>query len=102
MENQGQELVEAKNYMESKVKLAEALQRLQANPDWQLVIDTHFIKDWALTQINNVGAYNQDQRRGYLEQAMARGIFNQEMYDIIEDGRMAKDALNEINQDLKG
>jgi hypothetical protein len=99
MENQGQELVEAKNFMNHKIELAEALQRLQANPDWQLVIDTHFIKDWALTQINNVGVYNQDQRRGYLEQAMARGIFNQEMHDIIEDGRMAKQALAEIKNE---
>jgi hypothetical protein len=102
MENQGQELVEAKGYLEKQVALAEALQRLQHNPDWKLLIEDVYVRDWALTQINNLAVYNQDQRRGYLEQAMARSVFNQFIYEISEGGKMAKEGLAEIKQELEG
>jgi hypothetical protein len=102
MKDQSQELVEAMDYVDKKIAVAEALQRLMNNPDWQLVIDEVFVKNWALTQINNLAVYNQEQRRGYLEQAMARGVFNQFIYETVEDGKIAKTQKSELQQEMEG
>jgi len=101
MENQSQELAEAMSYVDKQIEIAEALQRLRHNKDWQLLIEQVFIRDWALTQINNLAVYNQDQRRGYLEQAMARGIFNQFLHEVEEGGKMAKEAKAEIKKEME-
>ena len=101
MKDQSQEQVEALNYLEKQVELAEALQRLRQNKDWQFLIEQVYVRDWALTQIENLAVYNQDQRRGYLEQAMARGIFNQFLYEIEEQGKIAKEAKAEIKKDME-
>ena len=96
MENQEVDLAQAMQFVDAKIALAEAMQRLEKNPDFDLLFIKGFVEDWALTQIANVGVYNADQRRGYLEQSIARGTFSQYCYDIVEDGRSAKMARPEI------
>lgn len=102
MDNQELDLAKAIEFAEKQVELAEAVQRLQSNPDWQLIIDKRYMDDWARTQVRNVGQYNQDQRRGFLEQAMARGIFDDFIYGVVEDGKAAKAALPELKAELEG
>ena len=96
MENQEVELAKAIEFAEKQVELAEALQRLQSNPDWQLVIEKRYFDDWAKTQVRNVGQYGPEQRKGFLEQAISRGHFDDYLYGIIQDGQVAKDTLPEL------
>ena len=99
MENQDVELAAALDFVDSQIELAEALQRLKNNPDFKLVFEKRFVNDWALTQIANVGMYNMEARKGYLEQAIARGIFSAFMYEIEEDGKKAVEARRELSKE---
>jgi len=94
-----EELAQAIASAERAVELAQAVNRLKQNEDFMKVFHQKFIVDWALTQMNLVGTMNMDQRRGYLEQAMARGVFTDFVDDISESGRMAIDALSELKED---
>ena len=102
MDNQEIDLAKAIEFAEKQVELAEAVQRLQNNPDWQLVIDKRYMDDWAKTQVRNVGQYGPEQRKGFLEQAISRGHFDDFIYGIIQDGMAAKEALPELKKEYEG
>ena len=87
-------------FAQKKKEVAEALKRLRATEDWKLIIEKGYFEDWALTQIRNVGGYNQDQRRGYLEQSIARGILDDYLYAIEEEGKMASDVIPQLKEEL--
>ena len=101
MDNQVNEAVQAIEFANAKVDLAKALQRLKDNPDWKLVIEKGYFDNWALTQIRNVGSYNAEQTKGYLEQAKARGILDDYLYTVEQEGNMAKDALPELHKEIE-
>ena len=100
MEEQVTDLAKAIEFAEKQVGLAEAVQRLQSNPDWQLVIEKRYFDDWAKTQVRNIGSYNMEQRKGYLEQAIARGILDDFIWHILEDGKAAKEALPSLKEEM--
>jgi len=100
MENQEVDLAKALEFVEAQVLLAEAMQRLKSNPDFQLVFEKKYVTDWSLTQTANFSRYNPEQRKGYMEQLIARSIFSDYVYEIEEDGRAAKAARAEIRADI--
>jgi len=106
MENQEVDLAKALEFVEAQIALAEAIQRLKNNPDFKLVFEKRYVTDWSLTQTANFSSYNPEQRKGYMEQLLARSIFSDYIYEIEEDGRTAKDARveirNELDEMLKG
>ena len=97
--NGQEELAQAINAAERSVAFGQAVNRLKQNEDFMLVFHQKFIVDWALTQMSLVGTMTMEQRRGYLEQAMARGVFTDFIDDVSESGRMATLALSELKEE---
>ena len=97
--NGQEELAQAIASAERAVDLAQAVNRLKQNKDFMDVFHQKFVVDWALTQMSLVGTMSMDQRRGYVEQAMARGVFTDFIDDITESGRMALDGLAELKDE---
>jgi hypothetical protein len=93
MNDEVNEAAKALEFAHAKVDIAKALQRLRNSSDWKLVVEKGYFDDWALTQIRNVGGYGPEQLKGYVEQAKARGIFDDYLYNIEQEGSMAKEAL---------
>jgi hypothetical protein len=81
------------------VRLAEAAQRLLENDDFQLIFEKLFYEDWLLTQGANFHLYDMETRKRFLEQLSARSIVKTLMSDVIEQGRQAKDVLNEMENE---
>ena len=78
---------------------ARAMLRLYDNEDFKLLIENGFIKDWAITQTNNVATYQPERRVRVIENMLARSIFKQYCEDIIEKGRIAIDTLRQIEEE---
>ena len=97
--NEQEQLAQAVAIAEQSVELAHAVNRLKTNEDFILVFQQRYVIDWALTQMGNIGTMNMDQRRNYLEQAMARGVFTDYIDDIVEGGRMAVEGLAEMKDE---
>ena len=91
--------IESVEYLEKQVELAKAMQRLQSNVDFQKVFDEKFVKDWAITQTYNMSVYNQQSRVGVIENMVARSIFSQFCDQLIEDGKIAVDTLQQIKEE---
>ena len=91
--------IESVEYLEKQVELAKAMQRLQSNTDFQKVFDEKFVKDWAITQTYNMSVYNQQSRVGVIENMVARSIFSQFCDQLIEDGKIAVDTLQQIKEE---
>jgi hypothetical protein len=81
------------------IELAEAVQRLMANEDFNLIFEEVFFKDWLLTQGANFHLYDMDTRRRLMEQLGARSIVKTFLYDILDSGRQAKDFLAQAEKD---
>ena len=80
------------------VSIAEAAQRLMENEDFETVFEELFYKDWLLTQGANFHLYDNDTRRRFLEHLSARSIVKTFLYDIIEQGKQAKDFLTTLEK----
>jgi hypothetical protein len=91
--------IESVDYLDKQVELAKAMKRLQSNADFQMIFDDKFIKDWAITQTYNMSVYNQQSRVGVVENMVARSIFSQFCDQIIEDGMIAVDTLQQIKEE---
>ena len=79
--------------------LAEAMIRLQANPDFVKVFKEKFVKDFMLTQVYNLAAYNQQSRVQVHEQMIARSVFERFQDELLEDGKMAIEGLAELKSE---
>ena len=78
------------------IRFAEAMKRLQSNPDFKLVFEEKYVKDYLLTQGYNLAAYNRDSRALVHEQMVARSIFQRFIDEVIEDGKLAVDNKAEL------
>ena len=101
MEAPQQTLEEAQAVVAKDIKLAEALKRLQANPDFKLIYGTegNFIKDYTMTQLYNLAGYQSQSRVMVHEHLIARSIFMQHQDTILEDGRVAVQTKAELAAD---
>jgi len=81
---------------------ARAMLRLQENEDFKLLFENGFIKDWAVTQTNNMSVYHPERRVRVMENMLARSIFKQYCEDIIDKGRSAIETLKQIEEDNFG
>jgi len=96
--NSEEEAIQSLQKLESN---ARAMLRLYENEDFKLLFENGFIKDWAVTQTNNIAVYQPERRVRVMEQMLGRSIFKQYCEDIIEKGRMAKDTLRQIEEEEK-
>lgn len=81
------------------VKVADALKRLEANPDFQLVITKSFLVDLALSKIPQLTAENLERRNQLNLELFAIGYFENYLANIASDGVSAKLALDGISED---
>jgi phosphoribosylamine-glycine ligase len=63
------------------------------NEDFNLVFEETFYKDWLLTQGANFHLYDMETRKRFIEQLSARSIVKTLIYDILEQGKQAKEFL---------
>lgn len=93
-----QTLEEQQAIIEKDIKLAEALKRLKANPDFELIYGSegNFIKDYAMTQLYNLAGYTSQSRVMVHEHFVARSIFLQHQDSVLEEGRMSIDKRAEL------
>jgi len=93
MQEQGPTLtLEEQNEQDTnRINLAADLESLMANPAFTRVFTEKFVKDYTLTQQYNLPNYTRESRAMVFEQMGARGIFQNFLDEIIEDGKMAKD-----------
>lgn len=96
-----EDLASAIDNAQSHVDLGMAMKRLQENPDFKLVFESKFMDNWSGTQIRNCSVYDAEQRKGVLEQMVARSIHFQFIQEILEYGRAAKDVITELQEDEK-
>lgn len=87
---------EAIDKLQKQKDLASAMGRLLENPDYQMVIEEYFIKDYTLTAMANLAVFSDMQRMNAFEQMTARSIFKDKTDDIIQIGMAAADGLNQI------
>jgi hypothetical protein len=78
------------------IAIAEAMTRLKSNPDFKMVFEEKFVKDYMLTQGYNMSAYGMDSRKIVLEHMMSRSIFQRFIDEIIEDGNLAVENIKEL------
>jgi len=71
------------------VELAEAMVRLQKNPDFIKVFNEKFVKDFALTQQYNLAVFDPQTRGRVYEGMTARSHFQRFQDEIIEEGNKA-------------
>jgi len=71
------------------VALAEAMVRLQKNPDFIKVFNEKFVKDFALTQQYNLAVFDPQTRGRVYEGMTARSHFQRFQDEIIEEGNKA-------------
>ena len=81
------------------VDLAHAVQRLQQNKDWKLIIDEGFFQAFAVTNIYNSWSFDTQARGRFLEKTISRGHLDKYLMDILEDGRSAMDSLREEQEE---
>jgi len=71
------------------VELAEAMVRLQKNPDFIKVFTEKFVKDFALTQQYNLAVFDPQTRGRVYEGMTARSHFQRFQDELIEEGNKA-------------
>ena len=71
------------------VELAEAMVRLQKNPDFIKVFNEKFVKDFALTQQYNLAVFDPQTRGRVYEGMTARSHFQRFQDELIEEGNKA-------------
>jgi len=85
-------------YLKDK-ELAEAMTRLKTNPDFVKVFEEKFVKDFTLTQVYNLVAYDQQSRVKVHEQMVARSVFQRYCDELIEDGKIAIENMAELKSE---
>ena len=80
------------------VALAQAVTRLMNNNDFNLVFEETFYKDWLLTQGANFHLYDMETRKRFMEQLAARSVVKTLMYDLLEQGKQAKEFLAQVEK----
>ena len=78
------------------IALAADLESLMANPAFTRVFTEKFVKDYTLTQQYNLPNYTRESRAMVFEQITARGVFQNFLDEVIEDGKIAKDNQAEL------
>ena len=73
------------------ISLAADLESLMANPAFTRVFMEKFVKDYTLTQQYNLPNYTRESRAMVFEQVTARGIFQNFLDEVLDDGKIAKD-----------
>ncbi len=91
MERPEQTLEQTQAGIKRDIELAEAMKRLKANPDFELIYgnEGQFIKDYVMTQLYNLAGYQAQSRVIVHENQIARSIFMQHKDQLIEDGNLA-------------
>jgi hypothetical protein len=98
MEAPMQTLEQQMNIITLDIKHADALKRLQANPDFELLYGNEgkFVKDYTMTQLYNMANYTAQSRVVVHENMIARSIFMQFNDAILDEGRQAIDKKAEL------
>ena len=73
------------------IDAGKTFERLLNNSDFKLFLEL-YVDAFALSQINNVLNYKEEQRKNFLEQSVARSVFVNFINEIIDQGK--KDSLN--------
>lgn len=81
------------------VKVADALKRLEANADFQLVIKKSFLVNLALSKIPQLTTENLERRTQLNLELFAIGYFENFLANIANDGVSAKLALDGLTED---
>ena len=87
--------------LENQRELAKSMGRLLDNEDFQKVLETRFIEDYALSQMANLADYNQTTREIVMEKMIARSVFKTFIDDTIQTGMIAVDQLTQIDMEDK-
>lgn len=85
--------------LNKKIENAQAMKRLLANDDFIKLFENGFIRDWAITQTNNISVYKPEVRVRVLEQMLARSVFKNYCEEILEVGRLALDTMQQIKEE---
>jgi len=83
------------------VENAKDMISLQSDERFKKLFENGFIRDWAVTQTNNIAVYQPERRVRVMENMLARSIFTQYCEDIIEKGRSAVETLRQIEEEEK-
>jgi len=94
--NTNEDLALAIESTQKAIDLAEAVLRLQDNKDFQEVFREKYVKDYALTQIQNVCVYDQVALKGFVEESMARSHFVRFIDGLVDDGKQAVEAMHDL------
>jgi len=87
---------EAMSQLNRDADRARAMLSLQEDPRFKMLFSDIFITGWALTQTSNLSVYQPERRVRVMEQMLARSVFVQFCQEMIENGRLAIDTLQEI------
>jgi len=90
---------EEKFKYETDIAVAEKLVRLQENQDFIDVFMKHYLEDYAITQIHNIGYRTPEQVNGFVANTMARGKFVKFMDSVLFDGNEAQQKLRDLVED---
>ncbi len=80
------------------VELAEAMVRLQKNPDFVKVFNEKFVKDFALTQQYNLAVFDPQTRGRVYEGMTARSHFQRFQDELIEEGNKALNERKDLEE----
>ena len=74
---------------EAQIVLGEAMLRLQDNADFQLIFEDKFTVAFAVTNVMNLGTYNQETKAKIWEKMNARGTFHSFINQTLDDAANA-------------
>ena len=72
---------------------ARKMQNLLENQDFKDLFQELFVDAYAITNMYNLWAYDDNARRRFLEKSLARSTFTHFIDEVLEDGRQAIDSV---------
>ncbi len=82
--------------LKNDVEIAEALVRLESNPDFRLVFEEKFIEAFAISNVLSIASYDTEARVRAHEKMIARSHFAGFLVQVHQDGQMALRNIAEL------
>ncbi len=73
------------------IELGDAAQKMMDTPEFKMVIEDEYINNFALTQVLNAAGYNDEQKRGFMQQTVARSTLALFLDGLVTEADEAKD-----------
>ena len=83
----------------ASIDAGKTFERLLNNSDFKLFLEL-YVDAFALSQINNVLNYKEEQRKNFLEQSVARSVFVNFINEVIDQGKIDTHNLELFQEQL--